>query len=209
MPNWVANRVVIVGSDDAIKRVVEFVKGDESVFDFNKIVPMPETYEKYDTTNHPDGKGLTVGKTIGIFDETVVTEELIEEYKQATAEQMEKYGVVGWYDWHRKFWGTKWNACDAFYDGNSGFLFDTAWSAPIAALKALSRRFPDVEIEFAYADEDCSYNTGEGSIKDGRVDANYYGGNSHDGWRLYFDLHPGMEDEMHRDETGQWVWNDD
>lgn len=210
MPNYVANRVVLVGSDENIKKVVELVKGDEGVFDFNKIVPMPETFIKYDTTNHPNGKQLVVGQRISWEkDSPVVTEELVEEYKQATREQEEKYGVVGWYDWRLRNWGTKWNACDARVTEDGVFFFDTAWNAPIRVLAALSKLFPEVKIQFAYADEDWSYNTGGGTIRNGDVEAFYPEGNSEDGWRLYFELHPGEEDDFHRDENGQWVYNEE
>lgn len=210
MPNYVANRVVLVGSDETIKKVIAFVKSDESVFDFNKIVPMPETFLKYDTTNYPNGKQLQVGQRVSWEkDSPIVTEELIEEYKQATREQEEKYGVVGWYDWSINYWGTKWNACDALMTEGGVFLFDTAWSAPIPVLTALSKLFPDVEIQFTFADEDCSFNTGEGTIQNGDVEAYYPEGNSEEGWQLYFELHPGAEDDFHKDENGQWVYNED
>lgn len=42
MPNWVTNKVVLTGSDDRVKEVINFVKGEDSAFDFNKIFPMPE-----------------------------------------------------------------------------------------------------------------------------------------------------------------------
>lgn len=210
MPNYVANKIVLVGSDEDITKVVEFVKGDNGVFDFNRIVPMPETFRKYDTTNHPNGKQLVVGEPIGYEKGApIVTEELIEEYKRATREQWEKYGVVGWYDWSRRYWGTKWNSCDAMYCGAGVFYFDTAWSAPIPVLVALSELFTDVEIQFAFADEDCSYNTGEGTINNGEIEAYYPEGGSDDGWRLYFEMHPGSEDDFHKDENGQWVYNEE
>lgn len=210
MPNYVANRIQIIGSDEMVQKVVEFVKSDYRVFDFEKIVPMPETFKKYDTTNHKNGEQLRVGEHIG-YDESspIVTEELIEEYKRATREQYEQYGVVGWYDWHCKYWGTKWNACEPAYCGDGLFVFDTAWSAPLPVLRALSEIFPEVEIAFAFADEDSSYNTGEGTISKGEIEGNFPDGNSEDGWRLYFELHEWARDEYHKDENGQWVCNED
>lgn len=210
MPNYVTNRIQIVGSDEDVKKVVEFVKSDYGVFDFDKIVPMPEIFKEYDTTNHKNGEQLWVGEPVGHEKGApIVTEELIEEYKRATAEQLRDYGVVGWYDWRCKYWGTKWNACDPADCGDGVFVFDTAWNAPLPVLKALSKLFPGVKIAFAFADEDCSYNTGEGTIKNGGMDAYFPEGNSEDGWRLYFELHPGSEDDFHRDENGQWVYNEE
>lgn len=208
MPNYVANRVAIVGSDEAVKKVIAFVKSDERVFDFDKIVPIPETFKKYDTTNHDNARHMRVGEPLD-WNGPIVTEEMIEEYKQATKEQMEEYGVVGWYDWRCKYWGTKWNACDASATDDGIFFFDTAWNAPIPVLIALSKLFPEVEVQFTFADEDCSYNTGEGTINNGEIEAYYPEGGSEDGWQLYFETHPGEEDDFHKDENGNWVYNEE
>lgn len=209
MPNYVTNRVVLIGSDENIKKVVEFVKGENGAFDFDKIVPKPESINKYDTTNYPNGEHLKVGQPIG-FEKgaPIVTEELIEEYKQATREQQEKYGVVGWYDWSCKYWGTKWNAVSPELYAPGFFTFDTAWSAPIPVLIALSKLFPEVEIDFVYADEDSGCNTGEGTIQNGDINAYYPADNSEDAWKLYFETHEWAQDEMHKNEDGDWVWND-
>ena len=43
MPNWVQNDIYLSGEENDIKRVLEFVKSDDSEFDFNKLVPMPNT----------------------------------------------------------------------------------------------------------------------------------------------------------------------
>lgn len=73
--------------------------------------PMPDTFIKYDTANHPDGDRLRVGEKLYPWTEEspVVTEELIEEYRKATAEQKVDYGVVGWYDYRCRFLGCKWD----------------------------------------------------------------------------------------------------
>lgn len=208
MPNYVTNKIVLIGSDENIKKVIAFVKSDESVFDFDKIVPMPETFKKYDTTNHDNARQMRVGEPLG-WGGPIVTEEMIEEYKQATKEQMEEYGVVGWYDWSCKYWGTKWNAVSPELHDPNSFTFDTAWSAPIPVLIALSKLFPEVKIDFEYADEDCGCNTGEGTIQKGAIKASYYpDNNSDDAYRLYFKTHEWARDEMHKDEDGNWVWND-
>ena len=46
MPNWVMNIVEIQSSKDVFDAVAEFVKGEEEAFDFNKIIPMPDTVFK-------------------------------------------------------------------------------------------------------------------------------------------------------------------
>ena len=43
MPNWVQNEIYLNGNEEDIKKVLELVKSDDSEFDFNKLVPMPNT----------------------------------------------------------------------------------------------------------------------------------------------------------------------
>lgn len=42
MPNYCENFLSIEGNADTLKEIMDFVKSDESVFDFEKIVPMPD-----------------------------------------------------------------------------------------------------------------------------------------------------------------------
>lgn len=209
MPNYVANILTLAGSEERIAKVVEFVKGEDSPFDFSKIVPQPETYKKYDTTNHPDGRGLEVGQPVNPFkkDSPIVTKELLEEYKQATAEQARKYGVVGWYDWNVRYWGTKWDAMDVTYEGGA-FFFDTAWSAPLPVIRRLAEMFPDILFVLTYADEDYGYNCARYTFKGKQRDCFAPAGGSDEAMELYFETHPDSRDEMHKDENGDWVWND-
>lgn len=45
MPNWVQNRLTIYGQETEIEKCLLFCKSEESDFDFNKIVSMPETLD--------------------------------------------------------------------------------------------------------------------------------------------------------------------
>lgn len=42
MPNYVSNRVEVIGKKLDLERLIDFVGSEESVFDFNKIIPMPD-----------------------------------------------------------------------------------------------------------------------------------------------------------------------
>jgi hypothetical protein len=114
-------------------------------------LPIPETYRKYDTTNHPDGKGLKVGEEwydgFGSHGGQLVTEELIEEFKKATAEQREKYGVVGWYDYNLATFGCKWDSeVEVEYEGEDRITLstETPWSAPEQWLRTISAKYPEL-----------------------------------------------------------------
>ena len=42
MPNWVTNKIEFSGAKANVDEVLEIIKGDGEVIDFNKIIPMPE-----------------------------------------------------------------------------------------------------------------------------------------------------------------------
>lgn len=51
--------------------------------------------------------------------------------------------------------------------GLSSLSFSTAWSSPQPVFAALSRKFPDLEFEITFADEDIGSNCGKYVLKDG------------------------------------------
>ena len=150
MPNWTYNTITVTGSKEGLERMMSEAQRVNGVLNLSSWFPVPETFKKYDTTNHPDGKGLNVGEEwwdgLGAH-EGKVTEELIEEFKQATKEQMEKYGVVGWYDYNRKMYGCKWD-CKLTVDGQTDnqidISVDTPWSEPDAWLGRMSVKYPEL-----------------------------------------------------------------
>ena len=124
-----------------------------------------------------------------------------------------KYGCKSWYEWHNRYWNTKWNACDTEVDGNQ-ITFDTAWSFPAPVIEKLSELFPDVTFDFIYADEDCGSNTGCGSITNGKYsdDTEYPDSGSNRGYELYLGIHPEYEDELVYDpdeDTYKWINEDE
>ena len=66
------------------------------------------------------------------------------------------YGYRDWYEWNNANWGTKWNACDTYYDSDTGTLveFDTAWCAPMPVIEKIFKDNPGKEIKFTWYDED-------------------------------------------------------
>lgn len=165
MPNWTNNFITVKGPKEVLDKFIADGKANENgEYSFNSWIPIPETFIKYDTTNHPDGRGLEVGKKVGWEEDSpIVTEELIEEYKQATKEQQEQYGVVGWYDWNCRNYGCKWDMTfDDFERRSDTELYikvDTPWSAPNTFLLTISERYPGLELV-----ADSHYEEGEWEI---------------------------------------------
>lgn len=75
-----------------------------------------------------------------------------------------QYGSIDWYQWCNKNWGTKWNAYGYDYIGipsrDNVLTYLTAWDGVPELMAALSSRFPDVEFQYEYADEDVGTNVG-------------------------------------------------
>lgn len=172
MPNWTYNTITIKGEKKNLDKFMnDAVKLENGKLSLSSWIPTPETFLEYDTTNHPNGKGLKVGEKLydGIGDqEEVITEELIEEFKQATKEQAEKYGVVGWYDYNVKTFGCKWD-CEVVLEKNTNtelvLSVETPWSAPENWLQTLSKNYPELSFKLhaVYEEgfwEDIEYSKG-------------------------------------------------
>lgn len=43
MPNWVMNQIEFSGARENIDKVLNIIKGDDTEFDFNKLIPMPKS----------------------------------------------------------------------------------------------------------------------------------------------------------------------
>ena len=154
MPNHVTNRLSLSGDAEQIKNLIATIKNDEIGFgsvDFNKIIPMPDH----------------------IFRGDLGTKE------------REQYGKNNWYDWSYDNWGTKWNAYHALGQTSDDVLpyksaedyqkaygnileFQTAWSNVHRVIEKLSEKFPDIQISYAWADEDTGTNVGKTVYENGK-----------------------------------------
>ena len=134
IPNHVTNQLSFRNcTEERFLEILQEIRKEDSELgsiDFDKIIPQPD--------------GLYLGD-LGI-------------------EEMRKYKDNNWYDWRIKHWNTKWNAYGfkpPEFEGDTGSItFLTANCSPFPVLFRMSDRFPDVELELRYADEDLGYNVG-------------------------------------------------
>lgn len=95
-----------------------------------------------------------------------------EKYKKGgllALSNLEKYGYKDWYDWRLEHWGTKWNTSETILlENECAVIFDTAWDPPVPAIEALSQKYPNLEIELIFAEEQIGYYTGDLVFKNGR-----------------------------------------
>jgi hypothetical protein len=77
-----------------------------------------------------------------------------------------------WYDWRIKNWGTKWDVEGKLIEElgcNLQYVFQSAWSPPVAWLKKVSKRYPRLFFRLQYYEEDIGF-MGIAKAKNGRVD---------------------------------------
>ena len=136
MPNWVYNTLYMEGIGKADLYSTEIVDGVERKrFDFNKLIPEPKTEEECREKYGGD-------KFIDNDDHHLEHDDGREWFN--------------WYDWHVKYWGTKWNAVETIIDDDDTVRFQTAWGAPEQIFRAITRMFPGKEL-----DVNVDYETGE------------------------------------------------
>ena len=223
MPNHISNIITFEGEESKVKELLAFINGgDDQLIDFDKIIPMPKELDVESGTrgevamlylrnskrpNKEEGYERAKAYIDGLSEEG---REKALELGRAYIHNKVRYGHETWYPWRIDKWGTKWNAYDIYKEDYKTIWFNTAWSAPIPVIMALSSFFPDVTIIHTWADEDAGYNCGACEYIDGEtVYENIPEGGTDDAMQLYFKTHPGSEDYYVKDENGEWKWRDD
>jgi hypothetical protein len=178
MPNHITNRLTIIGTEEQVAQVRAEIKGEreDQLIDFNTFIPIPKelegtvspmriiSQEEYDAqelkiitndlTENERNWGISRGLT-----------------KALSYEYIKKFGTDNWYDWQTRNWGTKWNAYEQISLDENTIEFDTAWSTPLQAMVHLSKKYPQVEFQVEYADEDFGYNVGTYLLINGTIES--------------------------------------
>ena len=151
MPNWTRNEVTLTGPNakQIMNQIVHYSsKYKETLFDFNRILPMPEELKEVLSPNE-------------------------ENSKKEKQRLKDKYGADNWYDWCCDNWGTKWNSCETFYEPEENeehkatVFFNTAWSPPIPVLAELSKQHPEIKVHVRWAEEQWCLYVGEHIFENG------------------------------------------
>ena len=154
MPNWVSNTVIFKSED--VEKVKALVTTADRAFDFERIIPMPESLKivsgstTHDALTYLSGVDLDKLKRYpdegeepspSVFYGYERHPETLPElrvFAMLIAYNKAKYGMTDWYDWANAKWGTKWNAHESMWDGYT-VVFDTAWSDPEPIFIELSK----------------------------------------------------------------------
>ena len=154
MPNWCHNRVSFSGTTEDIENLVSTLEGEDTRFDFNKVIPMPaelagnaspvkafKTKAEVDEYNNQKPMdGFEMGKAITHAKHTAL---------------LKKYAHADWYNWSIENWGCKWNNGNdiAIEDEEEGYIrysFETPWGPPQGIYHALKEQYPEVQITWFY-----------------------------------------------------------
>ena len=236
MPNWVRTRLTFNGEQNRVAEIKELVKTTgknaqgkyTNEFDFNKVIPMPEEL------NIPSSSSGDLGMRYLLLNAkhpilwTEDDRSFMESMKKVKEENPDrfnadielgkkyliniaKYGYKDWYDWRIEHYGTKWGACEVEWIADNCVEFETAWRFCFPIVKKLSEMFPDVEIVFCFADEDCGSNTGDGRMIAGNEtdDTEYPNTGDKRAYEIYLDLHPEYDDQLVYDpDLDNYKWID-
>ena len=204
------NRLRLEGDQNRIDELLKSVKGKDSVLDFNKIIPMPESLnieagsrterglkaykdfiyvytfagtEQKDLLNIPKEKEETFLCT----QQDIRRDEW--ELGKTAFQNEQKYGAATWYEWARSSWGTKWSAYNAEIGEDNTIMFNTAWSRAMPVIQKLSENFPDLYFEYCWADEDFGVNVGMAEFENGEITFDeFYNAHSRDAYELAAEL---------------------
>lgn len=211
MPNHVKNQLHLSGDRNRINELLKSIKGENTVLDFNKIIPMPESL--HIEAGSKTERGLAAYKefiAVYIFDGSVQKPDLLdipEKSEQAflrmrkdiqpdewelgkTAFQNQiRYGAPTWYEWAIENWGTKWSAYDTGMEINNTIIFNTAWSRAMPVISKLAEMYPVISFMYRWADEDLGSNVGIAEFKSGElVHDEFYEACSREAYELAADL---------------------
>lgn len=214
MPNYIKNKLEIMGTKDQVAEIKNFLKGEpgkdgmERLVDFNKILKCPEAIEEVGEISQ--GIVYAVKNKYDLpfdEDELVARLEMIARKRQElnpfkkkediiafekACSAFETTGYIYWRDWNLVNWGTKWNAFSFEYEtpGNT-LIWETADSAVLTLMLRLSERFPRVKFAFKWAEDHIGRNCGRAKIQKGKANLYIPGACSPEAYEIAIELWPG------------------
>jgi hypothetical protein len=142
MPNWCSCKLIVRGDPDRITQFASKIKGEE--FKLSQFYPVPMELEDIHS-GHIEIEGRAVESWI---------------YKHGKPKAVNvmflksEYGAANLLEWCCNNWGTKWDVggIALLSKGELSVGFDSAWSPPNLWLIKVSRDYPDLRFELAYAE---------------------------------------------------------
>lgn len=204
MPNHITSIITFDGPEEKVKELKNKVTTKKSIFDFNRIIPMPE--ELIISENSYTGFFSELEK-YRLLDLAHIFRKECEKFEgtsfksDAIAGLLNylNYGYVSWYGWSIENWGTKWNSYEIEYINDNQVTFQTAWEFPKPIIQKLSELYPELTIIAEYYDEDFGYNLGSCTFKEGiLIDGGALEDDSQEGYALLWEICPYAEDYLEK-----------
>jgi hypothetical protein len=160
MPNWTQNTITVTGKPDDLRAFLEAVKWEDELFDFNRLIPMPDLLKHTgDGSCTIDGQVHTAWYVVNPA-ERDPRKTIVRAFTPEEQAQLKEIGHNSWYYWSIENWGTKWNACQVHID-DLGIAscaieidFRTAWSAPLPIFHKMHEMFPHLSFKCEWRNED-------------------------------------------------------
>lgn len=176
MPNDCKNELQVSGP--GVQQLLEAIRGDNAVIDFQLIVPMPQILQGTVCGNSTTYGRIALGRATSQEVERTLRRPWVVKAGVRTAEDLktflvtsfpdciaaaknsiaaeEETGYPDWYEWSLANWGTKWNAYQTFLverqDEQATIGFCTAWSPPLPVIDELGHQWPTLSFVLDYED---------------------------------------------------------
>ena len=155
MPNWVFNGLTIEGNKDQVNKLIE---------------QMNTPFVGYVERNGDLAYSVSSRKypnPVFAFRNIIAPTDIDAYLKQPEFDATKPmYTGDDWYNWNNRNWGTKWDVANQEGSENTYmeewdngenkvvyYNFDTAWSAPFAAIEKLSAQYPTLLFSLSYKEE--------------------------------------------------------
>ena len=204
MSNHITSIITFDGPEEKVKELKNKVTTKESIFDFNRIIPMPEELSIPDNSYTDFFSKLEKYRLLDlahIFRKECEKFEGTSFKSDAIAGLLNylNYGYVSWYHWSIENWGTTRNSYEIEYINDNQVTFQTAWEFPKPIIQKLSELYPELTIIAEYYDEDFGYNLGSCTFKEGiLIDGGALEDDSQEGYALLWEICPYAEDYLEK-----------
>lgn len=164
----------------------------KEIFDFNALVPMPDTLDvdsgpiEKKAIEAAKRKLRMAGANMPIPGRKEATE--LEKAGLAYITNIILYGYSSWYDWRMDKWGTKWNSYDLKCVDMDTIIFSTDTNAPEQIIRALAARYPMLTIEHWWSGEEPGHYTGYREYNAEYNDDGHFADESQDAFEIFAKL---------------------
>ena len=170
MVDYCYNKLTIRGEHLEIQRFLNTVEGKDTLFDFNKLVPVPQELENVvyvgtlegDTLNlimEADGYKLPDAISKHLDEKIPNNDKTYRENAQLAIKCAKKYAALSWGQWRYKHWGTGGSATDTkikwVRKDCCRLSFTTPATTPDLVIKAAVSQFPNLNFKLKHEMEDA------------------------------------------------------